>query len=132
MSRSMETESPRVLNVGQCGFDHSSISSYLADRFGAHVERAESFDDARQALRGGRFNLVLVNRVLDLDGSSGLELIQTLKEDPQEPLKATPVMLVSDYPEAQRMAVELGAEPGFGKSEIQSPATFDRLKALLG
>ena len=75
---------------------------------------------------------MLVNRVLDLDGSSGLELIQRLKEDPEESLKATPVMLVSDYPEAQQMAVELGAEPGFGKSELQSPATLDRLRALLG
>jgi two-component system chemotaxis response regulator CheY len=121
-----------VLNVGQCGFDHRSITTYLADRFGARVESADSLDDAHQALRRGRFDLVLVNRVLDLDGSSGLELIQTLKEDPQESLNAIPVMLVSDYPEAQRMAVELGAEPGFGKSEMQSPATFDRLKVLLG
>ena len=131
MSRSPETGSLRVLNVGQCGFDHRSISSYLADRFGARVERADGLDDAQQALRDGRFDLVLVNRVLDMDGSSGLELIQRLKEDPQGSLKATPVMLVSDYPEAQRMAVELGAVPGFGKSEIQSPATFDRLRALL-
>jgi CheY-like chemotaxis protein len=132
MSRSPKTRSPRVLNVGQCGFDHGSISSYLADRFGARVERAENFDDAHEALRRGKFALVLVNRVLDLDGSSGLELIQRLKEDPEESLKATPVMLVSNYPEAQREAVELGAEPGFGKSELQSPATLDRLRALLG
>jgi two-component system chemotaxis response regulator CheY len=132
MSRSPETGSPRVLNVGQCGFDHRSISSYLSDRFGARVESAESFDDAHQALRRGKFDLVLVNRVLDMDGSSGLELIQRLKEDAQEALKAIPVMLVSDYPEAQRMAVELGAEPGFGKSEMESPATFERLRALLG
>jgi CheY-like chemotaxis protein len=132
MSRSPETGSPRVLNVGQCGFDHGSISSYLADCFGAHVERADGLDDTHEALRRGRFDLVLVNRVLDLDGSSGLELIQTLKEDPEESLRATPVMLVSNYAEAQRKAVELGAEPGFGKSELQSPATLDRLRALLG
>ena len=132
MSRSPETRSPRVLNVGQCGFDHGSISSYLADRFGARVERADGLDDAYEALRQGKFDLVLVNRVLDLDGSSGLELIQRLKDDPEESLKATPVMLVSNYPDAQQMAVELGAEPGFGKSEMQSSATFDRLKALLG
>ena len=50
MSRSPETESLRVLNVGQCGFDHRSISSYLADRFGARVESADTFDDAQQAV----------------------------------------------------------------------------------
>jgi CheY-like chemotaxis protein len=121
-----------VLSVGQCGFDHRSISTYLANRFGARVEQADSLDDAYEALRRGKFDLVLVNRVFDLDGSSGLELIQTLKEDPEESLKATPVMLVSDYAEAQQVAVELGAEPGFGKSELQSPATLERLRALLG
>src|SRR5262249_52984256 len=132
MSRSPETKSPRVLDVGQCGFDHGSIANFLTDRFEARVERAANLDDAHKALRSGTFDLVLVNRVLDFDGSSGLELIQSLKKDPEEALNAIPVMLVSDYPEAQRMAVELGAEPGFGKREMHSAATFDRLRALLG
>src|SRR5208337_4366811 len=67
---------------GQCGFDHRSISGYLADRFGAEVERADSLDDTRDAMRSVRYDLVLVNRVLDEDGSSGLELIRALKHDP--------------------------------------------------
>jgi two-component system chemotaxis response regulator CheY len=121
-----------VLDVGQCGFDHRTIAAYLADEFGALVEPADSFEEARQALERGKFDLVLVNRVFDLDGSSGLELIRTLKEGPDQCLGAVPVMLVSNYPEAQEAAVELGAQPGFGKSELQSPATFDRLKVLLG
>jgi two-component system chemotaxis response regulator CheY len=132
MTRPAEITAPRVLSVGQCGFDHRAIAAYLVDRFGAGVERADSPDEAWQALRGGHFDLVLVNRVLDLDDSSGLELIRRLKGDPDRALAAVPVILVSNYPEAQQAAAELGACPGFGKSELRSPATYDRLKALLG
>ncbi len=120
-----------VLDVGQCGFDHRAIAQYLTERFGARVAQADDLDGARQALASARFDLVLVNRILDLDGSSGLELIRTLRGDAHSALAATPVMLVSDYPDAQRAAQELGAEPGFGKSELHAPETFERLKALL-
>jgi DNA-binding NarL/FixJ family response regulator len=120
------------LNVGQCGFDHRTIATFLADRFNAFVESADTLDETRQALRRDRFDLVLVNRVLDLDGSSGLELIRTLKDDPDQAVGCVPVMLVSDYPEAQQAACELGARPGFGKSELQSAETYDRIKTLLG
>ena len=41
------------------------------------------------------------------------------------------MILVSDYPEAQRSAGELGAAPGFGKASLHAPETFARLKALL-
>jgi CheY-like chemotaxis protein len=74
---------------------------------------------------------VLINRVLDFDGSSGLDLIRTLKEAPDQPMAAVPVILVSNYPEAQQAALELGAVSGFGKASLHSPATFARLKALL-
>jgi two-component system chemotaxis response regulator CheY len=118
------------LNVGQCGFDHRTIATYLGRQFGALVERADTLDEARDALGRGRFDLVLVNRVLDLDGSSGLDLIRTLKGEGD--LGDVPVMLVSNYPDAQQAAVGLGASPGFGKADLESPATRDRLKVLLG
>jgi DNA-binding response OmpR family regulator len=103
--------------VGQCGIDHLSIAQYLNDQFGAIVEAADDLDEARRALDGGCFNLVLVNRVLDADGSSGLELIRTLKGQPE--LANLAVVLVSDYPEAQTAARALvlchRLELGFGK-----------------
>ena len=48
------------------------------------------------SLRAGEFDLVLVNRVLDADGSSGLDLIRAIKADPD--LANVPVMLVSNSP----------------------------------
>ena len=72
---------------------------------------------------------MLVNRVLDGDVSCGLELIRTLKYDPA--LAAVPVMLVSNHADAQGVALDLGASPGFGKASLYSDATMTRIKALL-
>ena len=121
MNESSRPNAPRILNVGQCGFDHASISGYFTDRFNARVDAADDLEDVRAALREARYSLVLVNRVLDHDGSSGLELIRALREDPET--KAVPAMLVSDYAEAQEAACKLGAVPGFGKSALYDEET---------
>jgi two-component system chemotaxis response regulator CheY len=109
----------QVLSIGQCGADHAALSWALGQDFDAEVVRADSLDDALDKLRSRRFALVLVNRVLDADGSSGLDLIRHLKAE--KDLAAVPVMLVSNYPEAQEEAVEAGAIPGFGKGRLGQP-----------
>ena len=120
---------PLVLSVGQCGFDHTRIARHLAQTFRAEVLDASTLDEALAALRRERFALILVNRVIDGDGASGLELIRSMKAEPD--LAGLPVMLVSDYPEAQHEAETLGALPGFGKSALASPTTRTRLEAVL-
>jgi CheY-like chemotaxis protein len=119
----------RVLSVGQCGYDHGMIARQLNRGFGVEVAGAATFPEALAALRGERFDLVLVNRVSDADGSHGVELIRTLKGDPA--LASIPVMLVSNYPEAQQKAEALGALPGFGKAEIAQEKAQQRLRAVL-
>jgi two-component system chemotaxis response regulator CheY len=71
-----------------------------------------------------------VNRVSDLDGSPGLDLIRTLKADPE--LAGFPVMLVSDLARAQTDAEAEGALPGFGKSDLNTDLARDRLTQVLG
>src|SRR5690348_7105513 len=102
---------PRILSVGQCGYDHGNISRTLGRKVGADIAAAGTYDDAIEALRGGGYSLVLVNRILSGDGASGLDLIRALKADAA--LATVPVMLVSNYPQAQNDAVALGALPGF-------------------
>lgn len=119
----------RILSVGQCAFDHRSLSRLLGERLAAQVTPAETSDDALDVLKSEPYQLVLVNRVIDSDGTPGLELIRTLKADPT--LAAIPVMLVSDLRQAQADAVALGACPGFGKSELARPQTLDRIQAAL-
>lgn len=120
---------PRVLSVGQCGFDRGTIARHLGQQFNARVTASDTFDEALAELRAGSYDLVLVNRLTDADGSQGLELIRALKGDPS--LSSLPVMLVSNYARAQADAVALGALPGFGKSELRDPKTREMLEAAL-
>ncbi len=119
----------RVLSVGQCGFDHSNISRTFRNSFGAEVVSADTADEAVEQLRQGSFALVLVNRIFDLDGTSGLDLVRQIKEMPE--LSKVPVMLVSNYEEAQQQAVAAGALPGFGKSSLGQPQMVEQVRGVL-
>jgi hypothetical protein len=50
----------------------------------------------------------------------------------RQPQVMVPVMLVSNYEDAQREAVAAGAQPGFGKAALGQPQTLARLKEVLG
>jgi len=119
----------RVLSVGQCAFDGGNIARLLRDRCAVEAVAVESAAEAATALKGGPFAFVLVNRVFDADGGSGLDLVRAIKADPAT--AAVPVLLVSNFPEAQAEAVAAGALPGFGKAALGDPATVERLKGLL-
>ena len=120
---------PRVLNVGQCGFDHGSIARHLKASYGAEVTAADSAGEALVSLRASAFDLVLVNRIFDGDGTKGVDLIRAMKADPT--LAQVAVMLVSNYPEAQAEAKELGALPGFGKGDLRMGRSVTPLDATL-
>jgi two-component system chemotaxis response regulator CheY len=119
----------RVLSIGQCGADHGAIARALRQYFGAEVVLADDADEALTLLRTESFDLALVNRRLDSDGASGLEIIRQLKAD--ENLRRVPVMLVSNYDDAQAEAVEAGAERGFGKAALGQPAMLGRVRPFL-
>jgi CheY-like chemotaxis protein len=120
---------PKVISLGQCGVDHGSISRLLKGSLGADVIGVHSFDEARERIRRGDAALVLVNRILDATGDSGLDFIRDLKSDPA--LASVPVMLVSNFAEAQQQAVAFGALPGFGKNALGRPETLRALRAAL-
>ncbi|HWG42560.1 MAG TPA: hypothetical protein VN688_07215 [Gemmataceae bacterium] len=119
----------RVLSVGQCFADHSSISRVLRASFVAEVIAADTSRQALQQLQEETFALVLVNRVFDADGDSGLDLIRAIKAD--DALRSVPVMLVSNYDEAQAQAVQAGALPGFGKAALGQPHMLARVESYL-
>src|SRR5438552_10025899 len=106
----------KVLSLGQCAADDYAIRYFLQSDFGAEVSMADTIPEALARLRAEQFDLVLVNRVLDATGASGLGFISQLKEDAA--LADVPVMLISNYPDAQQQAVARGALPGFGKNGL--------------
>jgi len=119
--------SNRVLSIGQCAADHAAISRVLADQFQAAVIPVDHEEQADLELRRAPVSLVLVNRIFDADGRSGLEFIRRWKE--QEP--HVPIMLVSNYEDAQNDARQAGAVPGFGKAALGQPAMLDRVRPYL-
>ena len=119
----------RVLDVGNCGLDHQAIRNLLQRDFNAEVVQAHTAAEALAALRDRPYDLVLVNRKFDSDHDDGLDLIRAIKHDPQ--FGATPVMLISNYPQYQAQAAGLGAEAGFGKSQLAGGQTREQLERFL-
>lgn len=119
----------RVLDVGNCPPDHAAIRSMVQRSFSAEVVQAHGLEDTLASLREDRFDLVLINRKLDHDYSDGLPIIQAIKSEAG--LQAVPVMMVTNDADHQQTAVEVGAEPGFGKSQLDDRATVERLRPFL-
>jgi CheY-like chemotaxis protein len=122
--------SKRILSIGQCSVDHAAISALVKKQFGAELVPAETAADALAALEHEKFELVMVNRKLDVDYTDGIDVIRRIKADPR--LSAVPCMLVTNYPEHQEAAIAAGAEPGFGKLAYHEPATREKLARFLG
>jgi two-component system chemotaxis response regulator CheY len=120
----------KIMSVGQCNPDHFSIKNFLEKNFNCQVVRIDSTREALEALQKEHFDLVLVNRKLDIDYTDGTILIQEMKANPA--IKNIPVMLISNYPEYQQEAVKLGAILGFGKSQIGSLDAIEKVKLALG
>lgn len=118
-----------LLDVGNCALDHGSITQLIEGHFDADIVWAHSPDEALRLVAERRFDLVIVNRKMDRDGSDGVELIQQIKSSPHT--ASQPVMLLSNYEEYQQAAVAAGAEPGFGKSQLDSPRTQELLARYL-
>ena len=118
----------KILDVGQCGFDGPRLARLWREVLSAEVDSVDTGDDALARLSSRAYNLVLVNRVLAADGSSGLDVIERLLTTGQK----TPVMLVSDLPDAQDLAVALGAVRGFGKAHLGDQATLQLVSRVAG
>ncbi|MEC8556817.1 MAG: response regulator [Planctomycetota bacterium] len=120
----------RILDVGNCGPDHRSICQLIERLFpGSKVAKADTLDQTLNMLRESSFDLVFINRKLDIDYSDGIEILKQIKAD--EELAATPVMLVTNYAEHQDTAVAAGAVRGFGKLELATPETRQKLENIL-
>ena len=126
---SEQPKSIRVLDVGNCGPDHSQLSRMLTSQFGAQTFAAQDQSECFEWLSRQSFDLILVNRKLDCDYSDGIEIIRQLKK--HRDFSKVPVMLITNYAEHQALAVAEGALPGFGKLELNSVTTRERLAAAL-
>ena len=119
----------KVLSVGQCNPDHSSIKTFLTRNFDCEIIRIDSTEEALNELGKNSYDLVLVNRKLDIDYTDGTILITKMKSI--DNFKSIPVMLISNYPEFQEEAVALGAIYGFGKAELGKEIAIERVAKVI-
>lgn len=119
----------RILDIGNCGPDHAGIARFFKTHFECEVVQADLAADALEKLKAQPFDLVVVNRKLDIDYSDGLEVIREIKATPE--LSDLPVMMITNYAEHQDAAVAIGAVRGFGKLEYNQPETLERVQAVL-
>ena len=117
-----------VLSIGQCSFDNGSLSRLISS-LGGTTKTIALHTQVAEAIVSCQPKLILVNRVNDSDGSSGIELIREIRSNPQ--FEAIPIMLISNYADAQKQALAAGAVPGFGKSQINSTEVSALLKKYL-
>lgn len=120
----------RILDVGNCGPDHHSILSFFRKHFDAQVDQTNAAEDTLTAMRGAAYDLVVVNRKLDIDYTDGLDVIKQIKAD--EGTAGVPVMLITNYDDHQDLAIAAGAVRGFGKLELEEPEVLERVKQILG
>lgn len=119
----------RVLAVGNCDPDHNAIKRMVESTFVASVERARTLTEAYAALQQGPWDLIMVNRIGEYDRAEGIDLVRRVQTLPEA--DRPPIMLISNYPDAQRAAEQAGAAPGFGKAALGAPETLERLRVFL-
>jgi len=118
-----------VALIGHCGFDGSALIRLARQALPEAQVDAVNHQKQLDAHRRPQ-SLLLVNRVLDgrFDAADGIELIRQLAANADPPR----MMLISNYDDAQAQAVEAGALLGFGKSQMGSPASAQRLRDAAG
>ncbi len=120
----------RVALVGHCGPDQWALRSAVTSALpGAQLLSIN--DEQALATSLGAIDVALVNRVLDgrFESESGIGLIGRLAgRDGKRPA----LLLISNFPEAQREAEAAGAAPGFGKSDINTDTARRRLQHAAG
>jgi two-component system sensor histidine kinase and response regulator WspE len=97
---------------------------------GYEVEVAVDGMDGWNAVRGGRFDLVVTD--VDMPRMDGIELVTLIRKDPH--LGAVPVMIVSykDREEDRRRGLEAGADYYLTKGSFQDEALVQAVLDLIG
>lgn len=111
--------------VGHCVPDAIMLKTVVQRAFpGASVETVNDQGALDSTLE--RDVVLVVNRELDGEfdvGRGGIDLIRSQAGD------RVPMLLVSNFEDAQAEAEAAGAMPGFGKSNLYDDETTQRLKA---
>lgn len=117
----------RILSVGNCAYDFGNLSSVLQQQFTVELQNVDTAQEADEALKANSFDLIIVNRLFDVNQDSGIAFIRKHKASQL----ATPMLLLSNFPEYQDEAQAAGAVKGFGKNQLMQATSMELLKGYL-
>lgn len=119
----------RVLVVDD-SFTVRELQRKLLEQNGYEVEIAVDGMDGWNALRGGRFDLVVSD--IDMPRLDGIELVHRIRQNPT--LGSLPVMILSykDREEDRQRGLDAGADYYLTKGSFQSNALIDAVIDLIG
>lgn len=101
----------------------------LNEHFDVSIDRVMFVDDALEKLRSNQYALVLFNRLIFADGSPGIALLERATTD--DSINGTPMMMISNFDEAQARSIAAGGVPGFGKNAVFDDSTTNLLAQYL-
>ena len=102
----------------------------LLTQGGYDVEVAVDGMDGWNAIRGGRFDLIVTD--IDMPRLDGIELVRLVRQDPR--LKSMPVMIVSykDRPEDRHRGLDAGADYYLAKAGFHDQTLLSAVADLIG
>jgi two-component system sensor histidine kinase and response regulator WspE len=110
-------------------FTVRELQRKLLDHHGYEVEVAVDGMDGWNALRDGRFDLLISD--IDMPRLDGIELVRRLRTDPA--LRGMPVMIFyKDREEDRRRGLEVGADYYLTKGSFQNNALIEAVIDLIG
>jgi two-component system sensor histidine kinase and response regulator WspE len=106
------------------------LERHLLEARGYAVDVAVDGLDGWNAVRGGRYQLVISD--VDMPRMDGIELVRSIKTDPQ--LRATPVVIVSykEREEDRMRGLDAGADAYLTKSSFHDQTLLDTVADLIG
>lgn len=122
-------EKAKILLVDGDGVS-SSIASQILLGFGArHIQKAATLEEARSAIDGGEYDLVIVDP--STSASQGYEFVSWLRRQGSGPNRFAPVLIVSGHTQSSRVAAARDCGANFVIAKPHSPAIlFDRINWL--
>ena len=121
--------SKKIALIGHCGPDSSYLKAIIHKAAkDATILFADSDEELNTVLQQD-VDLLLFNRELGygFSDSLGVNSIARLRASNYK----AKMMLISNHPDAQEAAVNVGALPGFGKREIGTPRVLKLLQEAL-
>src|SRR4051812_42759128 len=114
----------QIFLVGHCNIDGPRLQREISTKLPkTDVIRVNSDQDLERAADSPQA-VLLVNREPVGFDRDGLDIVRDVRQSRPN----TRLMLVSDFEDAQQEAQQLGALPGFGKSEIGSDSWIGRIE----